>query len=146
VSCVHLNSQLHEKPAPRRAARVIYRNPGALSRKKEAGVRRVCVDYLGRELFWFEGHRQRLFELFPGKWIAVHNQKPLGVFATLAEAYEFAVETACSEKILVKQILEKDKVLFLGGYNVLPWYCYPEEPPPISVRFCCAVPAEKPCE
>lgn len=70
-------------------------------------------NHLERDLSWFERHRHRLFELFPGKWIAVRNRKPLGVFNTYSEAYEGGIEAAQSEKILVKQILERDEVILI---------------------------------
>ena len=68
-------------------------------------------DHIKKEMEWFEAHRKELLEKARGKWVAVYNQKLIGIYDDLGTAYDNALDEAKSTKVLIKQILEEDEPL-----------------------------------
>ena len=70
-------------------------------------------EHLKKEMGWFEDNRTELLKLHEGKWIVVYNQKQIGIYETFGEAYSDGIEKTKSEELLVKQITEKDELLYV---------------------------------
>jgi hypothetical protein len=74
---------------------------------------------LERELAFFEAHRLEWVKEHSGKFVAVQDETLLGFFDEWEQAVMAAYKAfGASREFLIKEVLEKDRVVYIGGVVV----------------------------
>ncbi len=56
---------------------------------------------------FYEKHREEFVRSCPGQWIAIHAGRLVGIWPTVAEAYDAAVRLTGSEDVFVHQAVPR---------------------------------------
>lgn len=66
---------------------------------------------LEKELEFFKSQKDELLRYYKGQFALIKDDKLLGTFTTLAEAFEAGVRSLGNQPFLIKQVMEGDEVI-----------------------------------
>ena len=82
--------------------------------------RQKVEDVLGREMATYKARKDEFLATHPGEYVLIHGDEVVGFWPTRGEALDVGYRRFGSVPMLAKKVVEKDRVIFLGGGS-LPW-------------------------
>lgn len=77
--------------------------------------RRDPGDVLTRELATYEARKAEFLATHPGEFVLIHGDEVVGFWANEDDALEVGYSRFGLVPLLLKQVVEKEPVIFLGG-------------------------------
>ncbi len=73
---------------------------------------------LGKELEYFNAHRNELLQHYEGKFVLIKDSQFVGAFDTPQDAYEEGIKRFGNAPFLIKQVLKEELIAQIPALNL----------------------------